>query len=72
LQERRAAVRNLTNKVSGWGYTGYSIQRGKFPRKFDVDIQRYRNLDDLEADFEGLRNFDLERSFWDPLVRTCA
>jgi hypothetical protein len=57
-QERREAVQNPTNLISGWAHSHFSLQSTNTAHHFDVQIERYRNREHLAADFNQLLAFD--------------
>lgn len=57
-KERRAAVQNPTNQISGWSHTHFSFQSTNTSHHYDVQVERYRSQDHLRADFDHLLAFD--------------
>lgn len=57
-KERRDAVQNPTNRISGWSHTHYTLQSTNTSRQYDVQVERYRSKDHLRSDFAHLLAFD--------------
>jgi hypothetical protein len=57
-KERREAVQNPTNHISGWSHTHFSYQSTNTSRHYDIQVERYRSQDHLRADFDRLLAFD--------------
>jgi hypothetical protein len=57
-KERRDAVQNPTNQISGWSHTHFTLQSTNTSRHYDVQIERYRNKGQLRSDFDQLLAFD--------------
>jgi len=58
-QDRRDRVRNPTNQISGWCHLHFTLQTSNATRRYDVQMQRYRNKDRLRADFSKLELADV-------------
>lgn len=53
-QERRAAVENPTNRISGWSHLHYEFHGTNGQCRYDVNIERHRSKETLVADFDRL------------------
>jgi hypothetical protein len=56
-KERREAVQNPTNRISGWSHTHFTFQSTNTTHHYDVQVERYRSQDHLRADFAQLLAF---------------
>jgi hypothetical protein len=57
-KEKREAVENPTNRISGWSQTHFTLRSTNAFRNYDVQVARYRSQDRLRADFDHVLAFD--------------